>query len=84
MIAGGSAAASAASHGVGSGRTAATIIGALGGATSATTEFQTVTVWEIGVKYDNGTWGTIRQTASPPFRIGDRVLVTDQGLEYLR
>ncbi len=72
--------------GGGSGRTAATIIGALGGGYIGHNiqNSQTQTVWEIGVKYDNGTWGTIRQTASPPFRIGDRVLVTDQGLEYLR
>ncbi|MEO8738472.1 MAG: hypothetical protein ABI537_02070 [Casimicrobiaceae bacterium] len=39
-------------------------------------------VYEISVKYDNGTWGTVRQTASPPFRIGDRVLATDRGLEF--
>jgi outer membrane lipoprotein SlyB len=72
--------------GGGNGRTAATIIGALGGGYIGHNiqNSQTQTVWEIGVKYDNGTWGTIRQTASPPFRIGDRVLVTDQGLEYLR
>ena len=72
--------------GGGSGRTAATIIGALGGGYIGHNiqNSQTQTVWEIGVKYDNGSWGTIRQTASPPFRIGDRVLVTDQGLEYLR
>ena len=62
--------------GGGSGRTAATIIGALGGGYIGHNIhiFQTQTVWEIGVKYDNGTWGTIRQTASLPFRIGDRVL----------
>jgi outer membrane lipoprotein SlyB len=72
--------------GGGNGRTAATILGALGGGYVGNNiqKSQTQTVWEIGVKYDNGSWGTIRQTASPPFRIGDRVLVTDQGLEYLR
>jgi outer membrane lipoprotein SlyB len=72
--------------GGGNGRTAATIIGALGGGYLGNNieKSQTQVVYEIGVKYDNGTWGTIRQTASPPFRIGDRVLVTDQGLEYLR
>ena len=71
--------------GGGSGRTAATIIGALGGGYigHSVQNSQTQNVWEIGVKYDNGSWGTIRQTASPPFHIGDRVLVTDQGLEYL-
>ena len=72
--------------GGGSGRTAATIIGALGGGYVGHNiqNSQTQVVWEIGVKYDNGSWGTVRQTASPPFRIGDRVLVTDQRLEYLR
>jgi outer membrane lipoprotein SlyB len=72
--------------GGGNGRTAATILGALGGGYVGNNieKSQTQVVYEIGVKYDNGSWGTIRQTASPPFRIGDRVLVTDQGLEYLR
>ena len=72
--------------GGGSGRTAATIIGAVGGGFIGHNieNSQTQTVYEISVKYDNGTWGTIRQTTSPPFRIGDRVLVTDNGLEYLR
>ena len=72
--------------GGGSGRTAATIIGALGGGYIGNNiqKSQTQVVYEIAVKYDNGTWGTIRQTTSPPFRIGDRVLVTDQGLEALR
>lgn len=72
--------------GGGNGRTAATIIGALGGGYIGNNiqKSQTHVVYEISVKYDNGTWGTIRQTSSPPFRIGDRVLVTDQGLELLR
>ncbi len=72
--------------GGGNGRTAATIVGAIGGGYVGNNiqKSQTHTVYEISVKYDNGSWGTIRQTASPPFRIGDRVLVTDQGLELLR
>ena len=72
--------------GGGSGRTAATILGAVGGGYVGHNiqNSQTQVVYEIGVKYDNGTWATIKQTASPPFKIGDRVLVTDQGLEYLR
>jgi outer membrane lipoprotein SlyB len=72
--------------GGGSGRTAATILGALGGGYIGHNiqQSQTHVVYEISVKYDNGTWGTIRQISSPPFRIGDRVLVTDQGLELLR
>jgi outer membrane lipoprotein SlyB len=72
--------------GGGSGRTAATIIGAVGGGYVGHNleKSETQVVYEISVKYDNGTWGTIRQTSSPPFRIGDRVLVTDRGLEPLR
>jgi outer membrane lipoprotein SlyB len=72
--------------GSGNGRTAATIVGALGGGYVGHNleKSQTQMVYEIGVKYDDGTWGTIRQTSSPPFRIGDRVLVTDRGVELLR
>ena len=72
--------------GGGSGRTAATILGAVGGGYVGHNleKSETQVVYEISVKYDNGTWGTIRQTSSPPFRIGDRVLVTDRGLELLR
>src|SRR5258708_3534337 len=72
--------------GGGNGRTAATIIGALGGGYIGHNiqNSQTQTVWEIGVKYDRGGGGRMGQAAPPPFRIGDRVLVTDQGLEYLR
>ena len=72
--------------GGGSGRTAATILGAVGGGYVGHNleQSETQVVYEISVKYDNGTWGTVRQTSSPPFRIGDRVLVTDRGLELLR
>jgi outer membrane lipoprotein SlyB len=71
--------------GAGNGRTAATIVGALGGGYIGHNleKSQTQTVYEIAVKYDDGTWGTIRQSSPPPFRIGDRVLVTDRGLELL-
>lgn len=72
--------------GGGSGRTAATILGAVGGGYVGHNleKSETQVVYEISVKYDDGTWGTVRQTSSPPFRIGDRVLVTDRGLEALR
>jgi outer membrane lipoprotein SlyB len=72
--------------GAGNGRTAATIVGALGGGYIGHNleKSQTQMVYEIAVKYDDGTWATIRQSSSPPFRIGDRVLVTDRGLELLR
>jgi outer membrane lipoprotein SlyB len=72
--------------GAGNGRTAATIVGALGGGYIGHNleKSQTQMVYEIAVKYDDGTWGTIRQSSSPPFKVGDRVLVTDRGLELLR
>jgi outer membrane lipoprotein SlyB len=72
--------------GGGTGRTVATIVGAVGGGYVGNNieKSQTQTVYEISIKYDNGTWGTVRQSAYPPFRIGDRVLVTDRGLEPLR
>ena len=72
--------------GGGSGRTAATILGAVGGGYVGHNleKSETQVVYEISVKYDNGTWGTVRQSSSPPFRIGDRVLVTDRGMELLR
>jgi len=72
--------------GAGTGRTVATIVGAVGGGYVGhrIENSQTQVVYEISLKYDDGTWGTVRQTASPTFRVGDRVLVTDQGLEPLR
>lgn len=73
--------------GGGNGRTAATIIGAVGGGyvgNNVEKSRGSESVWEISVKYDNGSWGTIRQSTAPPFRVGDRVLVTDRGLESLR
>ncbi len=41
-------------------------------------------VWVIGVRYDDGSYATIQQTASPGLRIGDRVRVTGSGIELLR
>jgi outer membrane lipoprotein SlyB len=40
-------------------------------------------IWEIGIRYDDGGYGTITQAQSPGLRIGDRVRVTDTGLEIL-
>ena len=72
--------------GAGNGRTAATIVGAVGGGYIGNNmqKSQTHVVYEIAVKYDDGSWGSIRQSAAPQLRIGDRVLVTDRGLEPLR
>jgi outer membrane lipoprotein SlyB len=71
--------------GGGRGQTAATIIGAGGGAVvgnQAAQRSQTV-VWRIGVRYDDGSMATIQQTAAPALRIGDRVRVTSTGIELL-
>ena len=72
--------------GGGTGRTVATVVGAIGGgylghqaATNATT-----TVWIIGVRYDDGSFATIQQTAAPGLRVGDRVRVTSNGIQLLR
>ena len=71
--------------GGGSGRTAAMIVGAVGGAVvgNEMQKNQTELIWEIGVRYDDGSYGTIMQTQPPGLRIGDRVRVTDTGLELL-
>jgi len=71
--------------GGGSGRTAATIIGAGGGAFIGNQAAQRQTlVWRIGVRYDDGSLATIQQTTAPALRIGDRVRVTANGIELLR
>ena len=71
--------------GGGSGRTAAMIVGAVGGAVvgNEMQKNQTELIWEIGVRYDDGSYGSITQTQAPGLRIGDRVRVTDTGLELL-
>jgi outer membrane lipoprotein SlyB len=72
--------------GSGTGRTVATVVGALGGAYAGNRveKSQTQVVYQIGIKYDDGSWATIRQAAPSGLRIGDRVRVTDQGVELLR
>ncbi len=71
--------------GGGAGRTAAMIVGAGGGALvgNEMQKNQTELVWEIGVRYDDGSYGTIMQNQAPGLRIGDRVRVTDTGIELL-
>ncbi len=72
--------------GGGTGRTVATVVGAVGGGfvgNELASRDQTL-VWNIGVRYDDGTWANIQQTSSPGLRIGDRVRVTQNGLELLR
>jgi len=72
--------------GGGSGRTVATVVGAVGGAYvgNQVEKSRTNVVYQIGVRYDDGTWATIRQAAPTSLRIGDRVRVTDSGIELLR
>jgi outer membrane lipoprotein SlyB len=72
--------------GAGGGRTAATIVGALGGGYlgNQVQKDQMQMVYQISVRYDDGSWATIRQTSPTGLRIGDRVAVTDQGIDLLR
>ena len=72
--------------GGGTGRTVATVVGAVGGGFAGNelaSRSQTF-VWVIGVRYDDGSYATIQQTAAPGLRIGDRVRVTGTGIELLR
>ena len=72
--------------GGGTGQTVATVVGAIGGGfvgNEAAKRSQTM-VWRIGVRYDDGSIASIQQTAPPNLRIGDRVRVTDRGIELLR
>lgn len=72
--------------GSGTGRTVATVVGAAGGAYAGhqVEKGQSQVIYQIGVKYDDGSWATIRQAAPTGLRIGDRVRVTDSGVELLR
>lgn len=72
--------------GSGTGRTVATVVGAAGGAYAGhqVEKGQSQVIYQIGVKYDDGSWATIRQASPTGLRIGDRVRVTDSGVELLR
>ena len=73
--------------GSGSGRTVATVVGAVGGGYvgNQVEKSRTNVVYQIGVNYDDGTWATIRQATPTGLRVGDRVRVTDNsGIELLR
>ncbi|MET0207443.1 MAG: glycine zipper 2TM domain-containing protein [Burkholderiaceae bacterium] len=72
--------------GGGTGKTVATVVGAIGGGfvgNELASRDQTL-VWNIGVRYDDGTWANVQQTSAPGLRIGDRVRVTSTGIELLR
>lgn len=72
--------------GGGTGKTVATIVGAVGGGFVGNdlASKDRTTVWRIGVRYDDGSYASIQQTAYPNLRVGDRVQVTNQGVELLR
>jgi len=70
--------------GQGSGRTAATVVGAAGGAYAGNRMASgSSLVWIIGIRYDDGSLATIQQASSPAVRIGDRVRVSNNGMEIL-
>lgn len=71
--------------GGGTGRTVATVVGAIGGA-YAGNQIEARNprmVWQIAVRYDDGSFATIRQEATPIVRPGDRVRVNPNGLELI-
>ena len=71
--------------GGGTGRTVATVVGALGGGYvgNQVEKGQTQVSYQIGVKYDDGSWATVRQTSPTGLRVGDRVVVTDNSIQML-
>ena len=72
--------------GGGTGQVVAAVVGATGGAylgNQAAQRSQTL-VWRIAVRYDDGSIASIQQTSAPNLRIGDRVRVTQNGIELLR
>lgn len=70
--------------GQGSGRTAATVVGAAGGAYAGNRMTSgSSLVWIIGIRYDDGSFATVQQSSSPAVRIGDRVRVSNSGMEIL-
>jgi outer membrane lipoprotein SlyB len=70
--------------GSGRGRTAATVVGAAGGAYAGNRMASgSSLVWIIGIRYDDGSLATVQQSSSPGLRIGDRVRVGNNGIELL-
>jgi len=71
--------------GSGSGRTVATVVGAVGGGYvgNQVEKSKTNVVYQIGVRYEDGTWATVRQAAPTGLKVGDRVRVTDTGIELV-
>jgi outer membrane lipoprotein SlyB len=71
--------------GGGTGRTVATVVGALGGGYvgNQVEKGHTQVSYQIAVKYDDGSWATIRQNSPTGLHIGDRVVVTDNSIQLL-
>ena len=71
--------------GGGTGRTVATVVGAMGGGYvgNQLEKGQTQVSYQVGVKYDDGSWVTIRQNSPTGLRIGDRVVVTNNSIQLL-
>jgi outer membrane lipoprotein SlyB len=71
--------------GSGSGRTVATVVGAVGGGYvgNQVEKSKTNVVYQIGVRYEDGTWATVRQASPTGLKVGDRVRVTDTGIELV-
>ncbi len=71
--------------GGGSGRTVATVLGAVGGGYvgNQVERNNPQMVWEVAIRYDDGSFATVRQTQAPIVRPGDRVRVTGTGLELI-
>jgi outer membrane lipoprotein SlyB len=71
--------------GGGTGRTVATVVGALGGGYvgNQLEKGQTQVSYQVGVKYDDGSWVTVRQNSPTGLRIGDRVVVTNNSIQLL-
>ena len=69
----------------GRGPTVATVCGAAaGGMVGNRMTSGTSTVWVVNVQFDDGANANIEQASQPPVRAGDRVRVTNGGLERLR
>lgn len=72
--------------GSGGGRTAATVIGAAGGAyvgheLENRPQQQVVNVYKITVRMENGSYQTVMQSTSPDLRIGDHVVLENGVLQ---
>jgi outer membrane lipoprotein SlyB len=72
--------------GGGRGRTVATVAGAVGGGYlgNRIESNQTTVSYEITLRFNDGSYGTIIQNQQPYVRPGDRVRVTENSIELIR